>query len=118
MTNPNAEEGGFIASTGFEISVTLIQTIYRRIPKLYREDCMNYGTKKNNFVANKIECIRRRIQAKIFEKCRCIDPSLGVVKSLRQYNFTDVKDSCCIEAILNVISLHSHHVVAPYLVTQ
>ncbi|GBM21969.1 Acid-sensing ion channel 4 [Araneus ventricosus] len=113
MANPSAEDDGFIVSPGFETSVSLRQTIYRRLPKPYKDHCMNYGADKNNPVRNKNECIRRCIQVKNFENCRCIDQSLGVMNNLRQCNFTDVTESCCIDAVLKDMSLRSSSCSCP-----
>ncbi|KAF8767672.1 Degenerin mec-4 like protein [Argiope bruennichi] len=113
MVNPNTEEDGFIVSPGFETSISLRQTIYRRLPKPYKDHCVNYGAGTNSLATNKNECIRKCIQARNFETCGCIDQSLGVMDNLRHCNFTDIVESCCIDAVLKNMSHHSSSCSCP-----
>ncbi|GBN21124.1 Acid-sensing ion channel 4 [Araneus ventricosus] len=103
---PSPEDDGLFVSPGFETSVSLKQTIDIRLPKPYRDHCMNYGLVANGFAKSKNECIRKCIQTKSYEKCGCIDQSLGVMNHLKQCDFRNALESCCLDEVLDSMSFH------------
>ncbi|GFT36817.1 acid-sensing ion channel 1 [Nephila pilipes] len=100
---PNPEENGFIVSPGYEISISLKQTVVRRFPAPYKDRCLNYKRKANEY-ANKNECIRSCIQGHNFAKCSCIDPTLVVRKNEKLCNLMNVTEICCLDEVLKYLT--------------
>ncbi|GBN28604.1 Degenerin-like protein asic-1 [Araneus ventricosus] len=102
--NPNPEEDGFIVSPGYEFTVSLKQTVYRRLSAPYKDHCFNYDSQGDNAMRSKNACIRTCIQRKNFENCGCIDQTLGVMSELKPCNFTNYTEACCLDKVLDIMS--------------
>ncbi|XP_055951458.1 degenerin mec-10-like [Argiope bruennichi] len=107
MEIPSPEEDGVFINPGFEVFVSLKQIVNIRLPAPFKDDCMNYASESNGF-KNKKECIRKCIQSKSYEKCGCIDQSLGVMNHLKQCDFRNVSESCCLDEVLDNMTLHGN----------
>ncbi|GFY68874.1 acid-sensing ion channel 5 [Trichonephila inaurata madagascariensis] len=102
---PNPEEDGFIVSPGYEVSVSLKQTVIRRLPAPYRDRCMDYKAQAKKFLS-KNECIRSCIQDHNFAKCNCINPTLAVKSTLKTCSLRNVSEICCLDDVLNDLTQH------------
>ncbi|XP_055941763.1 degenerin mec-10-like [Argiope bruennichi] len=102
--NPNPEEDGFIISPGYEFTVSLKQTVFHRLPAPYKDNCFNYDSEAGSAMSSKNTCIRSCIQQKNFERCGCIDQTLGVMKELKPCNFLNKTESCCLDEVLDIMS--------------
>ncbi|GFT99640.1 acid-sensing ion channel 1, partial [Nephila pilipes] len=100
---PNPEENGFIVSPGYETSISLRQTVVRRLPAPYKDRCLNYKSKANEY-SNKNECIRSCVQDHNFEKCRCIDPTLVIKRNKKICNLKNMTKICCLDEVLKYLT--------------
>ncbi|XP_055951455.1 degenerin mec-10-like [Argiope bruennichi] len=103
---PSTEDDGVFVGPGFEVLASLKQTINIRLPKPYQDHCVTYDSETKGFAKNKKECIRACIQAKSYETCGCVDQSLGVMNHLKQCDFRNVSESCCLDEVLDSMSHH------------
>ncbi|GBM15949.1 Acid-sensing ion channel 1C [Araneus ventricosus] len=97
---PSAEEEGFFIGPGYETLVSLRQTVIRRLPAPYKDECLDY----RNFASNRDECIRKCIQNQNFKKCGCIDQTLAVMNNLTACDLMNVTESCCLDDALDEMS--------------
>ncbi|GBM60452.1 Acid-sensing ion channel 3 [Araneus ventricosus] len=112
---PCLEEEGFIASPGYETSISLKQTVFRRLPPPYKDKCSNYETEA--LIKSKSGCIRACLQNKNFAKCGCIDPTFSADTDLdanmtlhsdarkesvrERCNLANKTQSCCLDEVLD-----------------
>ncbi|GBM71318.1 Acid-sensing ion channel 3 [Araneus ventricosus] len=101
---PSPEQEGFIIIPGYEFSVSLKQTVVRRLPAPYKDQCIDYNNRNEGSINSKNSCIRTCIQQQNFAKCGCIDMSLGVMTELKSCNVTDETDACCLDYVLDDMS--------------
>ncbi|GBL76557.1 Acid-sensing ion channel 4 [Araneus ventricosus] len=101
---PSPEEEGFILSPGYETLISLKQTVVRRLPYPYKDECIDYEDQGKDSLKSRNNCIRSCIQKQNFEQCGCIDKSLGVMTDLKQCNVTDDTDACCLDRVLDYMS--------------
>ncbi|GFQ98973.1 acid-sensing ion channel 5 [Trichonephila clavata] len=102
---PNPEKDGFIVSPGFEVSISLKQTVIHRLRAPYRDRCMDYKAQAKKFLS-KNECIRSCMQDHSFAKCNCINPTLAVKSNLKTCNFKNISEICCLDDVLNDLTQH------------
>ncbi|GIY23751.1 acid-sensing ion channel 4 [Caerostris darwini] len=61
---PNVEEDGFILLPGYETSISLQQTVHRRLPDPYKDHCFDYGSQTGGSRnANQQKCLRSLVHA-------------------------------------------------------
>lgn len=97
---PNPEEEGFNISPGFETSVSLRATVFKRKPFPYRDECINYGIKPM-MAKKRNDCIKTCIQERIFKKCGCIDQTFGVMNEKKHCDMVNASDVCCMDDVVD-----------------
>lgn len=64
--DPNPEGNGFDISPRFETSVSLKQSLVRRLPSPYRDHCVDYDPWNSNYGKSQDSCVARCIQERNF----------------------------------------------------
>ncbi|GIY90051.1 hypothetical protein CDAR_543001 [Caerostris darwini] len=101
---PNPEGHGLILTPGYEISVSLQQTVHRRLQSPYKDHCMEYNFKEGSFMNSKDTCVRTCMQENNFAKCHCVEKSLGVMDNLEPCNPINMTDVCCLDQVLQTMA--------------
>ncbi|XP_055932779.1 degenerin mec-10-like [Argiope bruennichi] len=98
---PSSEDEGFNVSPGYEISISLKQTVNHRLPAPFKDKCFNYKVGEKSSASNKNECIRACIQAQNYAQCGCIDQTLTVTNDLSPCNLLNNTEMCCLNEVLD-----------------
>ncbi|GBN49832.1 hypothetical protein AVEN_129510-1 [Araneus ventricosus] len=65
---PTPEEKGYIIPPGYETTISLKQTIFKRLPAPYKDQCADYKARSEEFTRSKGECIRNCVQMRTFDQ--------------------------------------------------
>ncbi|GFS54753.1 acid-sensing ion channel 4 [Nephila pilipes] len=101
---PGPEEQGFNVGPGYEISVSLRQSVMYRLPTPFRDHCVGYEKRQGSSVRSQKDCVRTCIQTENFAKCGCIDQTLSVMNNLKHCNLTNQTQMCCLNDVLEKMS--------------
>ncbi|XP_055938022.1 FMRFamide-activated amiloride-sensitive sodium channel-like [Argiope bruennichi] len=101
---PNPEDEGLFINPGHDTLISLKQTLYRRLSHPYPDGCKDYDADISSKIRTKNDCIRACIQMESYEKCDCIDPSLGITSNFRPCNLSNAKESCCLNEVLDAMA--------------
>ncbi|GFT51836.1 acid-sensing ion channel 1B [Nephila pilipes] len=101
---PSPEEQGFNVGPGYEISVSLRQSIMYRLPTPFRDHCVDYEKRQGSSVRSQKDCVWTCIQTENFDKCGCIDQTLSVMNNLKHCNLTNQTQMCCLNDVLEKMS--------------
>ncbi|GFT38048.1 acid-sensing ion channel 4-B [Nephila pilipes] len=101
---PCPEEQGFNVGPGYEISVSLRQSVMYRLPTPFRDHCVDYEKRQGSSVRSQKDCVRTCIQTENFAKCGCIDQTLSVTNNLKHCNLTNETQMCCLNDVLAKMS--------------
>ncbi|GBN65180.1 Degenerin mec-4 [Araneus ventricosus] len=104
---PSEEDQGYIVSPGYETLISLKQTRISRLSAPYRDKCVDYEIQRDFFNNNKYQCIRACIQKQNFERCGCIDLTLGIMNNLNACDLTNRTQACCLDDALEYMSSNS-----------
>ncbi|GFQ74402.1 hypothetical protein TNCT_200441 [Trichonephila clavata] len=101
---PSPEHEGFNLSPGFEILVSLQQSVTYRLPAPFRDRCIDYETHQGSSVKNQKDCVKTCIQTENFAKCGCTDQTLNVMSNLKHCDLTNDTEMCCLDKVLKNLS--------------
>ncbi|GFU48167.1 acid-sensing ion channel 3 [Nephila pilipes] len=101
---PSPEEQGFNVGPGYEISVSLRQSVMYRLPTPFRDHCVDYEQRQESSLRSQKDCVRTCIQTENFAKCGCIDQTLSVMNNLKHCNLTNQTQMCCLNDVLEKMS--------------
>ncbi|GFX50816.1 acid-sensing ion channel 4-A [Trichonephila clavipes] len=103
---PAPEDHGFNVSPGYEVSVSLRQSVIVRLPAPFRDRCVDYLTREGSSVTNQKDCVRTCIQTEIFLKCGCIDQTLNVRNDINPCNLINGTQMCCLDETLKEMAAY------------
>ncbi|GBN49831.1 Degenerin mec-10 [Araneus ventricosus] len=101
---PTPEEKGYILAPGYETVIGIKQTILKRLPAPYQDQCVDYKARSEEFTRSKDECIRKCIHMRSLVQCGCIDPTLGVMSDFKPCDLSNNTESCCLDDVLEYMS--------------
>ncbi|GBN15065.1 Degenerin mec-10 [Araneus ventricosus] len=103
---PDPEESGYVISPGYETSISLRQTVFRRLPAPYKDNCIDYKSQNKLFIRSKNQCIRSCIQEQNIANCGCIDLTLENLKKIKPCDIMNETQSCCLNEVLLKMANH------------
>ncbi|GFY34343.1 degenerin mec-10 [Trichonephila clavipes] len=109
---PNPEEKGMNIIPGYETNVLLRRTLTRRLPAPYKDHCVIYSNNKP-FVGSQTLCMQACIQEYNYAKCGCTESSFITLSGRRQCNVKNSTDVCCLDSVLNHLSVHGTNCECP-----
>ncbi|GFQ74397.1 hypothetical protein TNCT_200421 [Trichonephila clavata] len=104
---PAPEDHGFNVGPGYEVSVSLRQSVIIRLPTPFRDHCVDYPTHEGSSVTNQKDCVRTCMQTEIFSKCGCIDQTLNVMNDLNPCNLINNTQMCCLDDTLKKMAAYA-----------
>lgn len=102
---PNPEERGINVSPGFETSIKVKNIRHRRLKAAYTDKCIDYKNNSDIPGNNQRECVQICIQELNLVNCSCVDPTIAALTDKKQYNISDSMDSCCLDHVINNITI-------------
>ncbi|GFR10048.1 acid-sensing ion channel 1 [Trichonephila clavata] len=105
--NPNPEERGFSISPGFETSVSMRQTLIRRLPPPYKDQCAYYNVGERSNQTNQNDCQLLCFQKLTCEICGCRDSGFDTEGNLMKCDKKNRSQLHCLDDILEFIPIHT-----------
>ncbi|GFS43698.1 amiloride-sensitive sodium channel subunit beta [Nephila pilipes] len=102
---PDPEENGIYIIPGYETNILLRQTLIKRLPAPYKDQCVFYSS-TSQFGKSQALCMQACVQEYNFAKCGCIEPQFLTVSDRRLCNVTNSTDVCCLDSVLNHLAVY------------
>ncbi|GFT61879.1 amiloride-sensitive sodium channel subunit beta [Nephila pilipes] len=102
---PNPEGNGISVSPGYETNILLRQSLIKRLPAPYTDQCVFYSS-TSPFGKSQALCMQACVQEYNYAKCECIEPQFLTVADRRLCNVTNSTDVCCLDSVLNHLAVH------------
>ncbi|KAF8793543.1 Degenerin mec-10 like protein [Argiope bruennichi] len=103
---PNPEDKGITIAPGFETHVALKQTVMRRLPAPYKDECVFYGDETRSLMKSRTLCVQACIQEYNFAKCGCIEPTFWTMSPYKHCNTTNSAEMNCLDSLVKDLATH------------
>ncbi|GFS43701.1 FMRFamide-activated amiloride-sensitive sodium channel [Nephila pilipes] len=109
---PNPKGNGISVSPGYETNIRLRQTLIKRLPAPYKDQCVFYSNTPQ-FEKSQALCTQACVQEYNYAKCGCMEPQFLTVPDRRLCNVTNSTDVCCLDSVLNHLVVHGTNCECP-----
>ncbi|GIY39361.1 acid-sensing ion channel 5 [Caerostris darwini] len=109
---PDPESDGVSIFPGYETHISLRQSVIRRLPAPYKDECISYTD--NPLLQSQAQCMQDCLQEYNYKQCGCVEPSLPTKSNMRHCTVTNTTELCCLDAVINDLASYGADCKCPF----
>ncbi|GIZ01975.1 acid-sensing ion channel 5 [Caerostris extrusa] len=109
---PDPETNGVNIFPGYETHISLSQSVIRRLPAPYKDECISYAG--NPLLQSQAQCMQDCVQEYKLQEVRLRGTVIAYKINMRQCTVTNTTELCCLDAVINDLAIHGADCKCPF----